>query len=334
MAVAASLLGSHAARGPGPAGPATGAGGGTPAFFVALNWTTHPSMVVVNARTGARGTTIRLPFLATALTGVATGDGRTFVAAAPTAGCRTSLYRFGVSTQGRPTALTAFGSVPGVIETPWDMALTRDGRTIAYDATACGQAPGTRSLDQPRKGYLAVVNTATGQARRWTFTVGSGRGAQAFHGTGDVSLSADGRVVAFADWVLRTDAAPGSLVRRGRVVVRNDKLGPSTILGGLEIARDGKTVYFGTFRIRHGKPAGTSWQLRALDLASGRTRLVRSLPGSQGTPAAVNPDPAGRFLMIEYTTHPGQNRLARLDVATGRLTPVNARWLVNPAIAW
>jgi hypothetical protein len=38
--------------------------------------------------------------------------------------------------------------------------------------------------------------------------------------------------------------------------------------------------------------------------------------------------------MIEYTTHPGQDRLARLDVATGRLTPVNARWLVNPAIAW
>ena len=44
-------------------------------------------------------------------------------------------------------------------------------------------------------------------------------------------------------------------------------------------------------------------------------------------------DPTGRFLMIEYATHPGQNRLARLDVATGRLTPVNARW-VDAAIAW
>ena len=140
---------------------------------------------------------------------------------------------FGVSAQGRPTALTAFGSVPGVIATPWDMALTRDGRTIAYDAMACGQAPGRRSLDQPRNGYLAVVNAVTGQARHWTFTVGTGRGAQALHGTGDVSLSADGRVVAFADWVLRTDAAPGSLVRRGRVVARNRDLGRSTILGGL-----------------------------------------------------------------------------------------------------
>lgn len=333
MAVAVSVLGSNVVRGPGRRAPAAGAGGGTPAFLVALNWATHPSMVVVNARTGARGAAIRLPFPATALTGVATGDGRTFVAAARTAACRTSLYRFGVSAQGRPTALTAFGSVPGVIATPWDMALTRDGRTIAYDAMACGQAPGRRSLDQPRNGYLAVVNAVTGQARHWTFTVGTGRGAQALHGTGDVSLSADGRVVAFADWVLRTDAAPGSLVRRGRVVARNRDLGRSTILGGLEIARDGKTVYFGTFRIRHNKPAGGNWQLRAFDVASGRTRLVRSLPGSQGTPAAVASDPTGRFLMIEYATHPGQNRLARLDVATGRLTPLDARW-VDAAIAW
>ena len=111
-------------------------------------------MVVVNATTGTRGATIRLPFRATELTGVATGDGRTFVAAARTAACRTSLYRFSVSAQGRPTALTRFASVPGVIGSPWDMALARDGRTIAYDTSACGQ---------PRKAYLAVVNTATGR---------------------------------------------------------------------------------------------------------------------------------------------------------------------------
>ena len=327
VAVAASLLGSHAARGPGHGGPATGAGG-TPAFFVTLNWTTHPSMVVVNARTGARGTTIRLPFRATALTGVATGDGRTFVAAARTAACRTSLYRFGVSPQGKPTALTAFATVPGVIEGPWDIALARDGRTIAYNAATCGQAPGARAQDQPRNAYLAVVNTATGQARRWKFA-----GDRALPGTGDVSLSADGGVVADGDRVLRTDTAPGSLARRGRQVMHSGEFGPSVILGGLEIAPDGKTVYFDTFRVRHGKPVWGNWQLRAFDLATGRTRRVRLLPGTQGTPAAVASDPTGRFLMVEYALRSG-TRLARLDVASGQLTPLNARWVLDAAIAW
>jgi len=326
VAIGASVLLPRPA--PDRSGPpqASAAGRGTPAFFVALNWSLRPSMVVVNATTGTRGATIRLPFRATELTGVATGDGRTFVAAARTAACRTSLYRFRVSARGRPTTLTRFASVPGVIGSPWDMALARDGRTIAYATLACGQ---------PRKAYLAVVNTATGQMRRWTFGVGTASAGQPFQDcTGDVSLSAGGHLVAFCDRVLRTNAPPGSLVRRGRVVARSGEFGPSVVLGGLEVAPDGKTVYFDTFRVRHGKPTWRGWQLRAFDLATGRTSLVRSLPGTQGTPAAVASDPTGRFLMIEYALRDGPTRLARLDLATGRLTPLNARWVVDAAIAW
>jgi hypothetical protein len=37
--------------------------------------------------------------------------------------------------------------------------------------------------------------------------------------------------------------------------------------------------------------------------------------------------------MIEYATR-HRTRLVRLDTATGRLTPVNARWVVDAAIAW
>jgi hypothetical protein len=330
VAIAASVLVPSSAPGRSGATQDTAAGRGTPAFFVALNWSLHPSMVVVNATTGARGATIRLPFRSTELTGVATGDGRTFVAAARTAACRTSLYRFSVSAQGRPTALSPFASVPAVIGTPWDMAEAGDGRTIAYAALACGQAPGPGARDPLDKGYLAVVNTVTGQTRRWTYTR---RLVQPVLGTGGVSLSGDGRVVAFADRVLRTDAAPGSLMRRGRVVMHNGEFGPSVILGGVEVDPDGKTVYFGTFHVRHDKPIWSGWQLRAFDLASGRTSLVHSLPGAQGTPAAVSADPTGRFLMIEYATRHG-TRLARLDLATGRLTPLNTPSVVDAAIAW
>jgi hypothetical protein len=330
VAIAASVLVPRSAPGRSGAGQVAAASRGTPAFFVALNWSLHPSMVVVNATTGTRGATISLPFQATRLTSVATGDGRTFVAGARTAGCRTSLYRFRVSARGKPTALTPFRSVPGAIGGPWYMAVSSDGRTIAYATLPCGQASGVRAQGQPEKGHLAVLNTVSGRTRHWTYMAG---GNQAIPGSGDVSLSADGRVVTFADWELRTDAAPGSLIQRGRAVMRKGEFGPSVILGGLEVAPDGKTAYFGTFRVRHDKPVWKDWQLRAFDLATGQTSLVRSLPGTQGTPAAVSADPAGRFLMIEYATHHG-TRLARLDIATGRLTPLNAPWVVDAAIAW
>jgi hypothetical protein len=308
---------------------------GTPRFFVAMNWTTHPSMFVVNAATGTRGAAITPPFPAGELRGVATGNGRTFVAAAVRPGtCRTTLYRFGLSAGGRPTGMTESGTVPGAIGSPWGMAVAGNGRTVAYAAWQWKKCPSANSPghQQPLGAYLAVVNTATGQTKHWSFSV---TGKNAFTGTGDVSLSADGREVAFQDWVLRTGAPAGSVVSRGRMVARNDEFGRATALGGLEIAPDGRTAYFSTFRVRNNKPAG-GWQLREFDLATGRTHLVRSFPGTSATAAAVTASPSGRYLLIEYLPHPGDGvtRLARLDAATGKLTRIDASWAVEAAIAW
>jgi hypothetical protein len=228
------------------------------------------------------------------------------------------------------------------------MAVTGNGTAIAYDATTvcgqglgsagvsvlsrCGHTPSNCSLST----YLAVVNTSTGQTKRWTYTSVHGIG-------GRVSLSADGGTVTTSDWVLRTNAAPGKLTQRGRVVARNGEFGPSTILGGgleMEIAPDGKTVYFATFRINHDKPVGRNWQLRAFDVGTGQTRLVRSFPGTPVT-APVAIDPTGRYLLVEYIpslARPATARLARLDIATGQVTQLNEGWAAWPAssaaIAW
>ena len=51
----------------------------TPAYFVVLNWSQHPSMFVVNATTGAQGARISLPFPSTDLTSVATATNRVIV---------------------------------------------------------------------------------------------------------------------------------------------------------------------------------------------------------------------------------------------------------------
>jgi hypothetical protein len=300
----------------------------TPAYFVELNWSLRPSMYVVNATTGARGARISLPFPRTDLTSVATGDGQTFVVAATTGSCSTTLYRFTLAANGTPGTVTAFTKVAGQISDPWDMAVSAGARFVAYGTLACGQQDNSVAEQNSEKGYLSILDTVTGQTKQWTFR-------NDMSGTGNVSISANGGVVGFANEVTDTSAAPGSLTARGRVVATNGEFGPSTIVGGLNVSPDGQTAYFATFGTANDKPVWSSWQLRAFDLATGQTRLVRSFPGTEGGPAAVSFDPTGRYMIVESVIHTGPTtKLAAVNVATGQLTQLNASWAVDPEIAW
>jgi hypothetical protein len=319
-------------RGKAAEGPAARALLTTPAYFVELEWNLIPSMYVVDAATGAQVSRISLPFPATYLTNVATGDGRTFVVAATTqSGCSTTLYRFTLAANGTPSAMTPFTTIDAPIGQPFDIAVSENARFIAYQASACG--PRTNYLAELNKGYLAVLDTVTGHTKRWTFQ--TTRNGYLAGGTGNVSISANGSVIGFTNEVIDTSAAPGSLAARGRVVATDGEFGPSTELGGLNISPDGKTAYFETNKVAHGMPVWGSWQLRAVDLATGLTRLVRSFPGREGSPAAATFDPTGRYMLVySLTEQPMQPaRLDMLDIATGQLTRLHAA-SANLEIAW
>jgi len=301
----------------------------TPAYFVELNWTTHPSMYVASATTGAQGARISLPFPRTDLTSVATGDGQTFVVAATAPeGCSTTLYRFTLAANGTPSPMTAFTTVTGQIGDPWSMAVSAGARFIAYQTLACGQQLNSVAEQNNARGYLSVLDTVTGQTRQWTFR-------NDLPGTGNVTISANGGVVGFANEVIDTSAPPGSLRARGRVVATNGEFGPSTIVGGLTVSPDGKTAYFATFGDVNDKPVWTSWQLRTFDLATGQTSLLRNIPGTEGPPGPVTFDPTSSYLLIQYVTRAVLGgSLIRLDLATGQVASLNVSWAVDPEIAW
>ena len=302
----------------------------TPAYFVELNWSQHPSMFVASATTGAQGARISLPFPSTDLTSVATGDGQTFVVAATAPGSSsTSLYRFSLAANGTPSPMTPFTKITGQISDPWDMAVSANGEFIAYRTMTTDEVATPR---RPQHGYLAVLDTVTGQTKQWTFHTA----AYGFMtGTGNVSISASGSVVGFGNEVVDTSAAPGSLAARGRVVATDGEFGPSTIVGSLNVSPDGRTTYFATFRTANDKPVWSSWQLRAFDLATGQTRLIRGFPGTEGGPAAVTFDPTGRYMIVESAVHTGPTtKLALVNIATGQLTQLNVSWAVDPEIAW
>jgi hypothetical protein len=321
-------------RGNAASGQTTPALLSTPAYFVELNWSQRPSMYVVNATTGAQGARISLPFPRTDLTGVATGDGQTFVVAATAPeGCSTTLYRFTLAANGTPGPMTAFTQVTGQIMGPWNMAVSAGSRFVAYAALACGQQINSVAEQNNAKGYLSVLDTVTGRIKRWRFR-------NDMPGT-NVSISASGSVVGFANEVIDTDAPSGSLAARGRVVATNGEFGPSTIVGGLNVSPDGKTAYFATFQDVNNKPVWTSWQLRTFDLATGQTSLLRDIQGTEGGPAAVTFDPTGRYMIVESVVNTGPatepvptTKLDLINVATWQGGSLNASWAVDPEIAW
>jgi hypothetical protein len=319
------------------AAPRPGAGRTTPDFFVVLNYRQHPSLFVVNATTGAQGARVGLPFRPADLDAVATPDGRTFVVAATQPGrCRTALYRFRLSADGTPTALTAFRTVPGIVQDPWAMAVSGNGQVVAYYSLVCGQSARVKA---PRA-FLAVVNAVTGQAKQWTFENVSGSGTLNLSGSpyarasgfGSLSISADGRVVGYGFRVLDADAAPGSLAARSRVVAQAGPFPSLTIPVGLDIAQDGTTAYTGVFFL--GASHGVHLQLRSVDLATGQARIVRDFPETLGPLAGLTFDPTRRYLLAQSWPGTTPIRLARLDLATGRVTWLNADWAIDPAIAW
>lgn len=283
-------------------------------------------LVVRNAATGALVAHVNLKEepAHTYIFPVTTPDGRTFVAGRYQLDpCRSWLYQFRLSAQGQPTTPTAFAPLPTTGRQILSLAVSENGQELAYVATGCGS---------PGPSYLAVTDIATRQTRRWSLPAGSG--------VGDVSLTANGSLLSYIfepnsspnSWqnssvvrVMPTDAAPGNVAERGRTVARAAQFGRSDWISFAAVSADGSAVYFTTYPEAPTFPwAG---QVRVVDLATGRSRLVRAPAGQPGLVAA---DPSVRHLLlqIQQTGSKGPPfRLARLDLATGRITYLPSAWI-------
>jgi hypothetical protein len=296
---------------------------GAPRYFAAVMYDTRPSvpgatvLEIFRSATGRIVGRVTVPRAGLYFEGVtALGKDGTFVAAAeplkPTArDCVTWLYRFRVTAQGRPVDLRPLrqARVPAVIQ-PYGLTASDDGRVLAFDAAGC--AAGDSGLS-PRAGRLSVVSVATGAGRSWPW-----QGDLDPH---DLSLSADGQLLSFvaadgldaqlsqtryADWLLRTHAAPGPLGQRSHQVIA-----PSARLVSTSLNRSGSglaavTMVTGTKEYR--------LQIVAYQVTGGRPyRVLKVLPviplkpalyfpanliGLVSAGSIVSADSSGRYLLV------------------------------------
>ena len=261
---------------------------------------------------------------------VATADGRHYVMAVyTTSPCRSRLYQFQLDDQGQPSAVTplALPAVPGEV---YDLAVSGNGQKIAYATIAC------TGESKPPPPYLAVTNLVTQRTTRWTLPADSSAGR--------VSLTADGSRLCYDPdqlgssvvRVIPANSAPGPAAARGRTVVRAAQIGRYQHISFAVISPDGRSVYFTTYPAEPG--AYADGEVRVQDLATGRSRVVH-VPA--GTPGVIVSDPSVRHLLLQFRTKQRQlNRqppeLARLDLATGKVTYLPNGWLgrIGAIIIW
>lgn len=284
----------HDARNQGSGATAPLAGNPATHFLVGLADTNANYLSIRSAITGVSVATLAAPkggFFGPA----ATGDGRSYVVAVTRTGqCGAQLLQFKISNTGQPSRLASFKPGGEWRQAIDFLAISRNGRTVAFAGFTC-QRPGARADAGPGKADIGVL--VTKQVSKTAYT---GRGtywpvpSQSF--VNSLSLTADGRQIEFSTdlsarfasnvYVLPTNAASGSALRRSRVIAEAAAFGAPTAISGSVMTPDGKTVYFATYKT--GRAFNGRWALRAVDVSSGRSRLITEKRGF-GVHIVANP---------------------------------------------
>jgi hypothetical protein len=276
---------------------------GVPRFFVTDESGIGPhadQLVVRDSLTGKIVGTVAPP-TGQFFGSVAGAGNRTFVAAVmPTGGrCVNQLYQFQLNASGQPGPLTALHvAVPGNFSETDTLAVTPDGRTIAYATYICGQG----------RGEFGVIDLATRRVRVWsaaglTFPVG-------------LSLSANGRLLAFAEpgdpaRILNTAAAVGSITARSQILSRNGDW--------VALAGDG-TSFYGCTSSGVGQKSSLTYFWQAV--GSTQQHVIASWRNVRPSECMADLDPSGPYLLVQFPTTNNYVRPVILDLRTGATTSV------------
>jgi len=278
--------------------PVTSAAGLMPRYVVSIVSTvSSTSLTVHRSATGAVVAHVKAPQPGMLFASLATGDGRTYVAVLwRRAVCRSWLYQFTLNRAGQPGALTPY-PLPSIGELLGPIAISEDNRTLAYVGENCSDPTGAAPSD------LAALTVSTMRTRQWTIPEQAN--------VSSLSLTANGGLLAFnidttklfrsAALVLSTNAPPGTVTERSRVVVSAAQFGSTDEISSDVITPDGSVLYFTTDRIG-STSSMTNWQLRMASVATGRSRVVDRFGSGFPIPIAANPAVNQVLVLIQPVT--------------------------------
>jgi hypothetical protein len=268
----------------------------------------------------------------------ALADGRTFVIAEPVGqSCATRLYQVRLNGRGQPGALSPL-PVPVLPGELYSLTASGNGHVLGYAISGCSKGD---------PGYIGVVHVPSGRTTRWGNMELGGVSPGNVGLNGELSLSANGRLLAFPAFrlsanstitaqgvrVLHVDAEPGTVAQRSRIVRGSPYPPYRPLLASAVLSPGGRTLYTCTI-LRQARHA-----VRLAADHSGTGRLRRALatlavtgprPAADYCPIAL--DGLGRHLLVPYSIRFSRNpevapklRIARVTISTGRVAILNVR---------
>jgi hypothetical protein len=232
----------------------------------------------------------------------------------------------------------------------WSLAAGDGGRVIGYAISGCSKgAPG----------YLGVLQVPSGRTREWGGISLGGISSGNLALQGQLSISANGRSLAFAAdamsqqygpitgqsvRVLATDAAPGPVARRSRAIYRQAAPGArsGSSLAAASLSPSGTSVY--VCRQSATRNVATA-EIVAYGTSTGKPRGDIATFTARGTWPQVSCssmalDSSGRFLLVPYAVHhlgePSNEvlqQVARIELATRAISTVPVRMPASGGIS-
>ena len=239
--------------------------------------------------------------------------------------CATRLYRVQLSGQGRPGELAPVGpELPGLV---WSLTTGAGGGVVGYAISGCAKGD---------RGYIGVFDTRTGRSRQWgdVSLGGVSPGSVAMSGT--LSMSANGRWLAFTGWnvgsngrvmsqvvrVLSTAAPAGAVAERSHVVLSRPASAPE--LATATLGPGGSFFYLCT---QTGSRTGHVTNVARYQTSTGK--LLENLASLRAAPTqmwcSMALDTSGQFLLVPYSLSPAGSpvlKVARINTATRAVTPL------------
>jgi hypothetical protein len=180
---------------------------------------------------------------------------------------------------------------------PTALAASADGHLVAYSITKCAGDTSSQIGSGQVTGGIGLINLAAGQiTRTWTYPLGEDY-------TSDLSMSADGRLLGYSNFVsassragrvLRASAASGSDQSASRVLVGN----PVT------------TALSGSGQLMYAITGARGRVLAAYATTSGQQVKVLHRWSAADQPGPVVIDPAGGYALIPITVTPARQELS------------------------
>ena len=285
--------------------PRAGARAAAPRFFADLVLGEQGGQSPLQVRESATGRLVAQDLSVRATGLAALADGRTFVLAEPVGqSCATRLYRVRLNGRGQPGALSPL-PVPVLPGELYSLTASGTGNVLGYAISGCSKGD---------LGYIGVVHVRSGRTTRWGDVELGGISPGSVGLNGELSLSANGRLLAFPAFglsanstiiskgvrVLPVNASPGTIAQRSRLERAGSYPPFLPLLASAVLSPGGRTFYRCTL-LRQSQHAV---RIAADRSSTGRRRralarlTVTGMPPAGGCPMAL--DGPGKHLLVPY----------------------------------